>query len=466
MAKQTINIGTTANDGTGDTLRGAGQKINSNFTEVYNLSQAAFDTANTGGGVDLGYFKIYGNTLGTKDDPDTGGWGGYTINIDPNGEGWSGIQIQSLAGQEAGGALTIFNNKEANSRINLNTQDGVQIYSNRGFLNLGSDMEAPGSPSHFHIAFDNSNSVIPGSDLFLGDDFNFLRVVNNAQGVFIGANNRTGGDQYEWRFDTDGALNLTGNGVVRKIGPVNIVASDYAQLQWVDSGNVSIIDPNSTQGPTNWLFVDFQGIHLETNLNQEGNSFLWSYGNDGNLTFPNSSIIKDVPDGAYANGLIFSVNGNETKFDTGGRLHTPNDLVINYGGLVFPDSSVQTTAYTDKNLIIEWTESEQVITLDTPTSVGQKYTIIMKFNTYQSYDIIIQTPPPSEIVDADECILYGSVIFDILGSLQVSTVGTNSWTLDSSYVKGYINIVYTGLQNIMGTNYALFQLDGSVITAM
>ena len=36
MAKQTINIGTTANDGTGDPLRTAFDKVNSNFTELYN----------------------------------------------------------------------------------------------------------------------------------------------------------------------------------------------------------------------------------------------------------------------------------------------------------------------------------------------------------------------------------------------------------------------------------------------
>jgi hypothetical protein len=35
MAQQSINTGTTANDGTGDTLRAAGLKINANFTEVY-----------------------------------------------------------------------------------------------------------------------------------------------------------------------------------------------------------------------------------------------------------------------------------------------------------------------------------------------------------------------------------------------------------------------------------------------
>lgn len=48
MSKQVINTGNTANDGTGDTLRGAAIKINANFTEVYDSSQAAFGKANSG----------------------------------------------------------------------------------------------------------------------------------------------------------------------------------------------------------------------------------------------------------------------------------------------------------------------------------------------------------------------------------------------------------------------------------
>lgn len=35
MARQNINTGTTANDGTGDTLKAAGTKINQNFVELY-----------------------------------------------------------------------------------------------------------------------------------------------------------------------------------------------------------------------------------------------------------------------------------------------------------------------------------------------------------------------------------------------------------------------------------------------
>lgn len=36
MAQQTVNIGTAANDGSGDSLRAGGNKINANFTELYN----------------------------------------------------------------------------------------------------------------------------------------------------------------------------------------------------------------------------------------------------------------------------------------------------------------------------------------------------------------------------------------------------------------------------------------------
>lgn len=46
MAKQTINVGTTANDGTGDTLRNSFVKVNDNFTEVYNLANPSLIVAN------------------------------------------------------------------------------------------------------------------------------------------------------------------------------------------------------------------------------------------------------------------------------------------------------------------------------------------------------------------------------------------------------------------------------------
>ena len=55
MAKQTLNKGSSANDGTGDTLRAGAQKINENFTELYGIlggnslnSGVSFDSATKG----------------------------------------------------------------------------------------------------------------------------------------------------------------------------------------------------------------------------------------------------------------------------------------------------------------------------------------------------------------------------------------------------------------------------------
>ncbi len=53
MAQQNINIGTTANDNTGDSPRAAGGKINSNFTEVYAGLSSKANTTHTHSVADL-----------------------------------------------------------------------------------------------------------------------------------------------------------------------------------------------------------------------------------------------------------------------------------------------------------------------------------------------------------------------------------------------------------------------------
>ncbi len=70
MSKQTINVGTNQDDGTGDSLRAAFVKVNDNFTEVYNEL----------GGEELSNISMSGSTIST-DTADTG------IIIDPNGTG-------------------------------------------------------------------------------------------------------------------------------------------------------------------------------------------------------------------------------------------------------------------------------------------------------------------------------------------------------------------------------------------
>jgi len=53
MARQPLVLGTQPDDGTGDTLRDAGIKINSNFLELYTFDQGLADVAQSGDYTDL-----------------------------------------------------------------------------------------------------------------------------------------------------------------------------------------------------------------------------------------------------------------------------------------------------------------------------------------------------------------------------------------------------------------------------
>jgi len=70
MAKQTVNLGSSANDGTGDPLRTAFDKINDNFDELY-----LYSTAATGNNI-----TITGNTIASDNT-------NSNIILDPNGTG-------------------------------------------------------------------------------------------------------------------------------------------------------------------------------------------------------------------------------------------------------------------------------------------------------------------------------------------------------------------------------------------
>jgi len=108
MARQNVNIGTVANDGTGDDLRTAMQKVNDNFTELYGAS--AF-----GSGI-----EISGNNIsGTRSNED--------INITPSGTGavaFPGITINdnNITGTRSNDDLKIAVNGTGNIVI-----DGIRI---------------------------------------------------------------------------------------------------------------------------------------------------------------------------------------------------------------------------------------------------------------------------------------------------------------------------------------------------
>lgn len=338
MAQQIINTG-VADKGNGDPIRTAFTKVNANFTELFNHVSAGVVIGTTppeapgegdlwwdpesgrmyvsyeanwvdaspvdgvGATNDLGKFIVNGgNTLATVNDLVPGVFGGYNINLDPGGESSAGISIPSVGNQQSGGTLQIFNNDSSGGKIMMTTYGGMTVSSARGTLGLGLDLEAPGTPDHFHVAFETSNSFIPTADLYFGDDYNYLQLVNTAQGVFIGTNNRTGGDQHQWRFQTNGETVFPG--ALRVLSGDNKTGIAFAPtINGSISGSLNINSSSHMVADASGGFVAsasgmnrltayvadttlIAGNDLYLKSNKSASECVWTFGNDGGLKFP------------------------------------------------------------------------------------------------------------------------------------------------------------------------------------
>ena len=119
MAYQSINIGSAANDGTGDPLRTAFDKINDNFTEIYTEL----------GGTSLSSLQLSGNAL-ISDVTNA------NINITPNGTG--SVVINSnleVKGSTTQVNATSFQVEDALIELNRNSSGAdvdAGIYVQRG----------------------------------------------------------------------------------------------------------------------------------------------------------------------------------------------------------------------------------------------------------------------------------------------------------------------------------------------
>jgi len=185
MARQVINIGTIENDGTGDKLRDAMDKINDNFREVYtelggdslsnlDLSGNTISSANTNGNIILDpngtgkvlvdNLAISGNTISSTD---TNG----NITIDPDGTG----SIVLSSDVSVTGTLTLSSTLSANVTGNL-TGDVTGTVSS--LSNHTTDNLTEGSSNLYYtdtrarsaisasgdISYDNSSGVISFTD--------------------------------------------------------------------------------------------------------------------------------------------------------------------------------------------------------------------------------------------------------------------------------------------------------------
>jgi len=157
MAQQTINVGTSPNDGTGDTLRASQVKANANFTEIYNFNLQ--DILGVGHG--LTNDRLY---LGT----DAGnGNTGTDVNAIGNGagDGNTGNFVNAI-GDKAG-----VNNTHDYCNLlgqNANATDKNQTVLSKGGLYMARISLSSLTSSQEYVLADNSGILSP---IKVADDY-------------------------------------------------------------------------------------------------------------------------------------------------------------------------------------------------------------------------------------------------------------------------------------------------------
>jgi hypothetical protein len=284
----------------------------------------------------------------------------------------------------------------------ITNDNGLILETTRGTLAIGTNMEGPGVAGHFHIAFDGSNFEPPANDLFLGDDYNYVKLPGSAlnpaapYGVEIGTYNNDGGDSYSWRFGTDGNLQL----------PQGSTISDQAESVDITVGRASespywynLFGDTGATGVDNYANTAINGSVVHDsggNVYVLGSTVSWNGGFDGN----NNLFLKYSPEGRLLwrrtwtddNGLnCGSYNASlryiEANVDLGtqdtivwaaqvpwdkisyiGTMDMEGNLVDQYGDARLP-TRLDNFTVTD----LEWTGNVDEVGDSTVTVVGQQY---------------------------------------------------------------------------------------------
>ena len=254
MAQQTLNLGTSANDGTGDTLRVAGGKINSNFTEVYsNVSiantkaQAAFDAANSYSLFDLSFTQsaytqsntalIMGqNSYNKANNTDYTITGNVAILNSSISSNVANLRSEITSNVNTINSSIANNAASANSVINTNISaniSNVTVYTQAAF-DLANTTSNTTNTLTANIIF--SDAVISGNstsnvtiltselinqftsiDLFKNGDMNLY---SNANVTML---TDSSSSLYQWNFGKNGILTFP-NGSTQSGGMMNLVA--------------------------------------------------------------------------------------------------------------------------------------------------------------------------------------------------------------------------------------------------
>jgi len=167
-------------------------------------------------------YKFETGIFGTKDNPDTGGWGDYNMYLDPGGESDAGIEIPRVDAQISGSPLIIYNNQNANNDIQLLLDGGAFTFKGDGSItfpnnaiNSGTNSIELKSSNYSSLWFHGADGVWqinPSSNqnayIYVQDNGAYIQNYRGADG--------NGGDtwDYTWEFNNNGNLTLPQGGTI------------------------------------------------------------------------------------------------------------------------------------------------------------------------------------------------------------------------------------------------------------
>ena len=275
MAKQTINIGSTANDGTGSTLRVGGDIINDNFNEIY--------TAFGDGSTLTAPLTAAGTATLTNKTIDLGGTGNViTGSLAEFNTALQGDSFVSLTGSE-----TLTNKTLTSPEINTITRTGDFTLDVSGDISLDSDgatIAFKDGGTIFGAVINNSGELQLRSGASLGTAMSFS-----------GANTTANGN-----LEVTG--NLTVNGTTTTVNSTNTTLDD--NLLELNSGATS--NANDT------------GIIMERGSTGDNAIIAWDESADKFVVGTTTATASDTGNLSITTGtLVGNIEGNVTGNITG-----------------------------------------------------------------------------------------------------------------------------------------------------
>ena len=317
MTQEVIDVGVNANDGLGDSLYEAGQKINNNFTELFAKASVEAD------------IKFFGNNITSR-------LSNADIFVHPSGTGnvlFPGIRFND-------------NNIEV-----LNTNDDLKISANGSgkvtIGGLGFSGTTISSPDSSSVNF-NENLIVDG-DYTTSDGFAFSGAQTFATDMAFG--NLTLGDGSI--VDSSGAISF-GDENLTTTGTLN--AGDSSTI-----GNLTLTDGSITDSSGAISFGD-ENLSTTGTLDVSGTTTMGSISVSGATSFADSITVDNL---TFNDNIISTSSNADLRLSPGGTgVVNVSNLTID-SSLSFTDNVLKvTTSNADLDLDGSGTGSVQINNLN------------------------------------------------------------------------------------------------------